>query len=139
VDPNVLVSAAISAHGPPARILEAWRSGFFEMVVSYELLHELEAVLLRDRFRRKLTVSDVLEYVLWLREQATLVVDPTVGLGGQVSRDPGDEYLVMLADGYRANYLVSGNRHLLDVVATGAVATPVVSPRQFMEELALRG
>lgn len=41
------------------------------MIVYYDLLHELETVLLRDWFRRKLTVSDVLEYVLWLRERAT--------------------------------------------------------------------
>lgn len=45
MDPNVLVSAAISAGGPPHRILEAWRAGRFEMLVSYDLLYELEAVL----------------------------------------------------------------------------------------------
>ena len=47
VDPNVLVSAAISAEGIPRRILSTWHAGFFEMVVSYDLLYELEAVLLR--------------------------------------------------------------------------------------------
>ena len=68
------------------------------MIVSYELLHELETVLLRDWFRRKLTVSDVLEYVLWLREGATLAVNPartTVEEG--VSSDPDDDYLYALS------------------------------------------
>ncbi len=46
------------------------------MVVSYDLLYELEAVLLRDKFRRRLAVSDVLEYVLWIRERSTLARAP---------------------------------------------------------------
>ena len=47
------------------------------MLVSYELLYGLESVLLRDRFPAKLTVSDVLEYVLWIQGRATAVVpDP---------------------------------------------------------------
>jgi predicted nucleic acid-binding protein len=57
------------------------------MIVSYELLHELETVLLRDWFRRRLTVSDVLEYVLWLRERATLVDTDIIA---EVSPDPDD-------------------------------------------------
>src|SRR3712207_8833448 len=55
---SVLVSAAISAGGPPRRILEAWHAGWFEMIVSYDQLYELEAVLMRSYFRSKLTYSD---------------------------------------------------------------------------------
>jgi predicted nucleic acid-binding protein len=75
VDPNVLISAAIAAHGTPRALLFYWYEGRFQMLVSYDLLYELEAVLLRPRFRRKLTVSDVIEYVSWLRESALFVND----------------------------------------------------------------
>lgn len=34
--PNVLVSALISAHGPPARLIKSWHAGLFEMIVFYE-------------------------------------------------------------------------------------------------------
>ena len=67
LDPNVLISAAISAGGAPRALLVYWYLGRFQMLVSYELLYELEAVLLRPKFRSKLTVSDVLTYVRWLR------------------------------------------------------------------------
>jgi putative PIN family toxin of toxin-antitoxin system len=123
----------ISAHGPPARILNSWHAGLFEMIVSYELLHELETVLLRDWFRRKLTVSDVLEYVLWLREGATLAVNPartTVEEG--VSSDPDDDYLYALSLESAAD-LVSGDPHLLELGKSGPVR--VFSPREFIEEL----
>jgi predicted nucleic acid-binding protein len=66
------VSAAISGEGIPRRILGTWHAGFFTMVVSYDLLYELEAVLLRPYFRDKLTYSDVLAYVSWIREGAGL-------------------------------------------------------------------
>ena len=72
VDPNVLVSAAISARGAQRAILGFWLAGRFKMVVFYNLLLELETVLLRDKFRKMLTVADVLSYVEYLREHATL-------------------------------------------------------------------
>ena len=52
VDPNVLVSAWISPHGFPRRILDAADAGDFEMVVSQQLLAELADVLSRERMRR---------------------------------------------------------------------------------------
>ena len=103
--------------------------GRFEMIVSYELLHELETVLLRDWFRRKLTVSDVLEYVLWLREQATLMDTDVIA---EVSPDPDDNYLYALSLASAAD-LVSGDPHLLGLGKTGPVR--VFSSPEFMEEL----
>jgi putative PIN family toxin of toxin-antitoxin system len=100
------------------------------MIVSYELLLELETVLLRDWFRRKLTVSDVLEYVLWLRERASLVENPNVT--AEVSPDPDDNYLYALALAEGVD-LISGDPHLLELGKTGPVW--VFSPREYVEEL----
>ena len=55
LDPNVLVSAAISGRGVPAEILRRWEDGEFELVVSAEILFELSEVLRRPSFRRYLT------------------------------------------------------------------------------------
>jgi putative PIN family toxin of toxin-antitoxin system len=52
LDANVLVSAAISAAGPPRRIVAAWIDGRFELVASPLLLEELRDVLDRPRLRR---------------------------------------------------------------------------------------
>lgn len=49
LDPNVLISAAISAAGAPREILLAWTRGSFELVVSPLLLDELRDVLARPR------------------------------------------------------------------------------------------
>jgi uncharacterized protein len=131
VDPNVLVSAAISTRGKPRELLVAWYSGSFEMVVSYDLLYELEAVLLLDKFRSKLTVSDVLEYVLWIRERSNFVEESPVV--AEVSPDPDDNYLYALALALMvSDFLASGDPHLLDLRG-GPVR--VVTPREFLEQI----
>lgn len=56
----MLVSARISfgGKGAPAGVLLAWFEGRFEMIVSEELLGELERVLLRPKFRRYTTPEE---------------------------------------------------------------------------------
>jgi len=83
------------------------------MVVSYDLLLELEAVLLRDKFRKRLSVSDVLSYVEFLRERATFVPSEVVerSTDDPVIPDPDDEYLVHLAADAQAERIVSGDKH----------------------------
>ena len=113
------------------------------MVVSYDLLYELEAVLLRPYFLRKLTVSDVLEYVLWIREGSVLAKAPEDAVV-EGSPDPDDDYLLALAMVLGLD-VVSGNRHLLEggpfLVHAGDPYYPrragrvrVLSPRGFWEE-----
>lgn len=45
LDMNVIVSAVLSSHGAPARILQTRADGPFEIVVSRELISELRRVL----------------------------------------------------------------------------------------------
>ena len=61
-DPNVLVSAMISAKGPPRELLHRWAGGSFELVVSAEILFELQEVLTRPKFRRYVTLEQVRDY-----------------------------------------------------------------------------
>lgn len=106
------------------------------MVISHRLLYELEAVLMRPWFRRKLSYAEVLEYALWLRERAILDEEGKIE---HVTADPDDDYLVALAYSSDASIIVSGDRHLLDVGelhgSTGEIRVRVVSPQQFLDEI----
>jgi uncharacterized protein len=142
VDPNVLISAAISAVGAPRELLVAWYTGRFEMIVSYDLLYELEAVLMRPWFRRKLTFSDVVEYVMWIRERATFVPDvpPLEEWLVEPLPDPDDAYLVALTKERGADYPVTGDRGLREAAGWFTTAEPdlrslaVISPRDFVQQ-----
>jgi len=93
-------------------------AGEFDLVVSPRLLHELQAVLAREKFRRYLTYEEATEYVSWLHHGAEVVRDPAESVvRGAVEADPDDEYLVGLAVTLEGgdSYLLSVDRHLLNL------------------------
>lgn len=130
LDANVLVSAAISAAGPPRQIVSAWVGGRFELVASPALLEELSHVLARPRFRRFISIATAGDFIDGLAEDAEILDDPPAQPG--LSPDPDDDYLITLARAAKADYLVSGDRHLLDLTDPGP---PVLTPRQFLDLL----
>ena len=101
------------------------------MVVSLRLLYELEAVLLRPWFRRKLSYEEVLEYVLWLRERGLLAHEGEDF--PKFTEDPDDDYLVTLALVSGADLIVSGDTHLLEL--EGENIPRVVRPAAFLTSL----
>ena len=130
LDPNVLVSAAISPAGPPRQILTAWTNERFELIVSPSVLDELADVLARPKFRRFITTATAVAFIDGLAADAIIVTDPPDP--PSVSPDPDDNYLIALARATRADYLVSGDRHLLDLTDPHP---PVLTPRQFLDQL----
>lgn len=130
LDPNVLVSAAISTAGPPRQIVGAWVDGRFELIASPALLGELRDVLARPKFRRWLSTATAADFIGGLADDALVVEDPPALAG--LSPDPDDDYLIALARAANADYLVSGDRHLLDLADPDP---PVLTPREFLELL----
>ena len=76
LDPNVLVSAAISPAGPPRQILTAWIDERFELIASPALLDELAEVLARPKFQRFITAAVATELIDGLATDAGTVADP---------------------------------------------------------------
>ena len=130
VDPGVLIAAVLSASGAPAELLRYWLDGAIEIVVSEKLLNELDSVLQRAKFRQYLTTSEAKRYVDLFRRWAELAADAE--FGEAVSADPKDDYLVALALSARADFLVSGDRHLTEIERP---RVPVLTPRQAIELL----
>jgi putative PIN family toxin of toxin-antitoxin system len=130
LDPNVLVSAAISPAGPSRQILTAWTDQRFELIASSTLLEELADVLARPKFRRYISAALVTEFIDGLSQNAVFVKDPPEPPG--ISPDPDDDYLIALAQAAGADYIVSGDRDLLDLVDPHP---PVLTPRQFLDVL----
>jgi uncharacterized protein len=126
LDPGVLVSALITPTGGPAKLLLAARAGSFELIVSPQLLDELEAVLRREKFRRYVDLEGVAAYLDLLRREALVVADPETPPPIRC-KDPDDDYLIALAHSQRAA-LISGDSDLLEL----AEEIPVFSPADFL-------
>jgi putative PIN family toxin of toxin-antitoxin system len=126
LDPNILIAALLSPTGPPARAVSGWLAGEFELVVSELLLIELERALGYSKIRERIAQADAEAFVELLREAAYVGADPTTG--SYRSSDPGDDYLLALAEAERAQ-LVTGDAHLLAL----AGELPIVTARSFVE------
>lgn len=114
--------------GSPAQILDQWADGNFDLVVSPLLLAELERVLSRPKFHASIDSVHIDALLTGLVEDAVLVEDPSPRLG--LTPDPGDDYLVALAQKADAQCIVSGDAHLTQL---GDVDPPVLTPREFLE------
>ena len=127
VDTNVLVAALLSSSGAPAQLLRAWRVGAFELIVSPNLIDELERALQYPKLRVRIPLADGLAFIDLLRRRADLRDDPA-GPPPVKSTDPKDNYLLTLAAASQA-VIVSGDRHLLDL----SDHLPVYSPAAYLE------
>jgi putative PIN family toxin of toxin-antitoxin system len=132
VDTHVLVSGIIAPHGAPRRILEAWHAGQFTLVTSEPIVAEVARVLrdprIRDRY--SLTEDDVATVVDSLRTDKVVAGLYEV----QRSVDPADDMFLACALGGLAEYVVSGDRHVLEIGSYHDVL--IVTPRHFAALLA---
>ena len=129
LDANVLVSALISRVGAPARLVELWLEGEFELVVCKTLLDEVQGTLTQPKISGRVASEDALRFIWLLQEVGEVVADPE-GPPPVHSDDPGDDYLLALAARERTP-LVSGDAHVLAL----SDRLPISSPRAFLQQL----
>jgi putative PIN family toxin of toxin-antitoxin system len=130
LDTNVLVSTAIKPEGKPARIFQ--RAGDrFELVCSEYILAELADVLARPHIQKHykdLVAPERREQFLTLvRSLAVMVVIQT--RLDVVSDEADNQVLASAVDG-QADFLVSGDPHLLSLLRYAGCK--IVSPDQFL-------
>ncbi len=134
LDANVFVSALIRPVGPPGRILERLvNNEEFVLVVSPAILDETRASLGYSRVRRRIDGSDD-EIDAWVSALGVLadVVAGEIELN-VVAADPDDDIYVAAALDGRSDYIVTGDRHLLELVEVQGVR--IVKPRAFLDTL----
>ena len=108
-DTNVIVSALLFENSKPAQALRyALANG--EVLLSLDLLEELNEVLGRERFNRYMTSEEREEFLEALIERAVLV---EITENVQECRDPKDDKVLELALNGEAQYIISGDRDLL--------------------------
>jgi putative PIN family toxin of toxin-antitoxin system len=111
IDTNVLLSAALRDRLPEAVVKRVIAADTHEWIVSAEMLLEYEQVLRRPKFGIAAAEVD-----LWLdtvRAQAR-----TIDVQGSepFPRDPGDAKIVACARAGNADWLITGDRDLLDTL-----------------------
>ena len=127
LDTNVFVSG-IFFTGPPYQILKAWHQQRLGIVVSPPILEEYRGVgkRLSDQFPG-VDLIPILELVA-----ARAVHVETVQLVEPVCDDPDDDKFIACAISGRAQYIVSGDKHLLK--QSGYKGLEIITPRRFVDK-----
>lgn len=114
---NVLVSVAIRPEGKPARIFD-FAAARYELLTTEHILGELSDVLARPHVQKKyqaLVSEERREQFLALVRSLAEIV--TVQTALTIVRDPADNPVLAGAIDGSANYLVTGDPHLLELGA----------------------
>ncbi len=135
LDANQFVSSLLVKVGLPAQVLEAWRAGAYQLIVSPAIMEEVEHTLGYERIRRKYNISQAaVQHLIQELANSALVVAGLSDVAGAVSEDPDDEIVLACAVDGGADLIVSGDHHLLDLGSYREI--PILSTRAFVEQLA---
>ncbi|MCF7817206.1 MAG: putative toxin-antitoxin system toxin component, PIN family [Kiritimatiellales bacterium] len=127
-DTNVLVSATLS-DGTPRKLLRLIACGEVENAVSLEILAEAKNVWVRPKFG--LSPEQVTQAIDVFSEISLLVapVQPV----DVIKDDPSDNRILEAADAAKADCIVSGDKHLLNLQSWNGIE--ILSPASFLERL----
>jgi putative PIN family toxin of toxin-antitoxin system len=133
-DTNVFVSSLLVKEGRPARVLDAWRDQQYLLVISPAIIAEIQTTLNYPRIRRKYAITDEeVEGLCSLLEQDALLVPGDAQVTGAIPEDPADERVLACAVEARADFIVSGDHHLLNLETYQGI--PILTIRAFLERL----
>ncbi len=126
VDTNVMISA-VFFKGKPYVILDAWRTGKLEIILSQEIIEEYSEVL--ERLSKKYPSIDT-SGILSMFTTGCRMVEPEA-IDKQICEDPDDDKFIAAAIGGEIEIVISGDKHLLDV--NGYSGIEILRPADFIE------
>jgi putative PIN family toxin of toxin-antitoxin system len=115
LDANIFVSSLVNTKGNPKRIMSAWKEGAFDLLVSVPILEEVGRVLRYPRIaKRHKQDEQAIQRFLELLKNEAILIEPNERLSVVLEDESDNRYLECALKG-KAQYLVSGDNHLLDI------------------------
>lgn len=126
-DTNIYISALMFG-GLPGAFLDLAFKGAVQLVISPILLDELD-----EKLRMKFSLSSNDADLVRQRLETTAHLVSTVSTLAVIKADPDDDRVLECAIAGHADYIVSGDRHLLKPSSYEAI--PIVTVRHFMDSI----
>lgn len=130
LDTNIHVSASIQPAGHPARIVNLWVEGRFDVLVSEFILKELNDVLHRPHIYLKYHLTEEKIDKVLSRLQNVAIMTPGHLKLEIIDDDPKDNNILCCAVEGNATHIVSGDPHLKDLKAYRGIT--ILSPAEFV-------
>jgi len=133
LDTNVIVSGIISPKGAPRKILELAIDGKFKVLSSPSINKEVLMVLCRKSIYSKYNLTEeIINAISDFLYETTILTDETYNLQ-IIKEDPQDNIFINCAVEGKANYIVTGDKHLLSLKNYSKIE--IVSPTRFLQIL----
>ena len=127
LDTNIFVSMALG--GQTGKINDGWRAGKFLLVVSEEIVSEYLEVLQRPKLH--LSARTIAIIVARVYRKAEFVMpEEHIDI---IQKDPSDNKFLEAAIAGKADYIISGDKHLLEIKQFQSI--PILIAREFLEIL----
>ena len=131
LDTNIFISAILG--GSLKIIVDEWKAGKCTLVVSEAIAFEYLDVINRPKF--KIQSDEIVSITDYLLRSAEFVTPEEKVLA--VSADPGDNKFLEAALAGKVDFIVSGDKHLLDLKEFRSI--PIITGRGFWDELNANG
>lgn len=131
IDTNVLISGIIQRIGFPFNVVKLWEGEKFVLITSAASIEEAGRVLNYPKIRKKykLIDDDINRSITNLLRYSTIVDDPPEI--NAVKEDPEDSKILAAAVAGKADYIISGDAHLLTLKSFMGIE--IVTPKEFCE------
>jgi hypothetical protein len=133
IDTNVFVSGLFGKDSLSAKLQDLWINEEFELVTSIEILKEISRVLqypkIKDHFKPK--DETIRRFFRLVFRKAIITKD--LYATDRITDDPSDNKFLACALEAKADYIVSGDRHLRDLKQFHGVK--IVDMKAFVEKM----
>jgi putative PIN family toxin of toxin-antitoxin system len=133
VDTNIFISAVIKEQSNPGRVLNLVKEKKIELIVSPDILAEIETVLFYPRLKKihQLEAKAIKAYLKKI-ELISQTVTPTKPLH-IINKDPSDNIYLECAVEGQADFIVSGDRHLTGLETYAGIR--IMDPGTFLKAI----
>lgn len=131
LDTNVLISG-LCFGGRPAQVLEYSLTGKIKLFTSAVLIGEFKAVMDAKFPGRQVAIMETLNELSQLWE---VIPDEALPRLRHVTAEPTDDRVLECAVAARADFILFGDKHLLDLKSFGKI--PILAPGNFLKGIGL--
>lgn len=129
LDTNVVVSAVISTDGNPALIFEMLILEDLKNYTTQEIIEEIKEVLQRPRIIKRISLVEQ-DFIVSTFEKISEKIVSGVKIE-EIKDDPDDNKFLECAVSASADYIISGDKHLLKLHEFRGIK--IVSPAEFVK------
>ncbi|MQY75905.1 MAG: putative toxin-antitoxin system toxin component, PIN family [Clostridia bacterium] len=127
IDTNIFISSFFNKKGNPRKIINLWKEEKIQLCISSEILEEYLGVLSRFVLAGEPELKELLNL---FKRQVNILYKPITIKIALVKNDPDDNKFIECAVTNKADYIISGDNHLLSLREYENIK--ILSPKEFL-------